>query len=99
MKTLRRCVFNVSHIEIKTPSIEKETSVTRRLFLIPVVWINRAGLGFSKKIVLYLGRPELGIDMGLFFAQKAAVFGFYSNNPIHRLTSIRQCSDLDKLLL
>jgi hypothetical protein len=37
--------------------------------------------------------------MGLLFTEQAAVFGFYSNDPMHRLTSIHQRSGSDKLLL
>ena len=99
MQTLRRRVFDVSHVEIETSAVEKKAAVARRFFVIPVMQIDRASLGFSEQIVLYLGRPELGIDMRLLFTQQAAVFGFDSNDPIHRLTSIHQCSDSDKSLL
>ena len=67
MQTLRRRVLDMPHVEVQTPAIEKKTSVARRLLIIPVVQIDRAGLGFPEKIVLYLGRPELRVPMRLLF--------------------------------
>jgi hypothetical protein len=58
--------------------------------------IDGAGLGVSEKMVFYLRRPELRINVRLFFAQKTAVFGFNPNNPVHCLASIRQGSVLLK---
>ena len=83
MQTLWRCVFDVAHVEVKTPAIEEKTPVARRFLVIPIVQIDRAGGGFSEKVVLHFGRPKLGINMRLLFAQQAAVFGFDSNDPIH----------------
>ncbi len=46
--------------------------------------IDRARLGFAKEVVFDFCRPKLGIGVRLFFAQKTAIFGFDSNDPIHR---------------
>jgi hypothetical protein len=46
--------------------------------------VDRARLGFAKEVVFDLCWPKLGIGMWLFLAQKTAVFGFNSNDPIHR---------------
>jgi hypothetical protein len=73
----------VSHIEIQTAAVTKKTSVTRWLFVVAVMQINRAGLGVSEKMVFYLRRPELGINMRLFLAQETAIFGFDPNDPVH----------------
>ena len=96
MQTFRRRVLDVSHIEIEAPAVTKKASVTRWLFVIAVMQIDGAGLGVSEKMVFYLRRPELGIYVRLFFAQKTAVFGFNPNDPVHCLASIRQGSLLLK---
>src|SRR5881275_580210 len=96
MQTFRRRVLDVSHIEIQAPAVTKKTSVTRWLFVIAVMQIDGAGLGVSEKMIFYLRRPELGIYVRLFFAQKTAVFGFNPNDPVHCLASIRQGSLLLK---
>src|SRR5207248_9656496 len=96
MQTFRRRVLDVSHIEIQATAIAKKTSVTRWLFVITVMQIDGAGLGVSEKMVFYFRRPELGIYVRLFFAQKAAVFGFNPNDPVHLVASIRQRSVLYK---
>jgi hypothetical protein len=74
----------VSHVEIETPAIKKKTSVARWFLVITVMQIDRARLGFAKQVVFDLCRPKLGIGVRLVFAQKTAVFGFNSNDPIHR---------------
>src|SRR5260370_20171184 len=96
MQTFRRRVLDVSHIEIQTPAVTKKTSVTRWLFVIAVMQIDGAGRSVSEKMVFYLRRPEFGIYVRLFFAQKTAVFGFDSNDSVHCLASIRQGSVLLK---
>ena len=68
MQTLRRCVLNVTHVEVETSAIKKKTAVAGRLFIIAVMQIDRPGLGFPEKIVLYLGWPELRVSMRLLFA-------------------------------
>jgi hypothetical protein len=45
--------------------------------------IDRAGVGFTKKVILHLRRPHIGIEMRLLFTEQTAVFGFYSNDPVH----------------
>jgi hypothetical protein len=84
MQAFRRRVLDVSHVEIKTPAIKEKTAVARGLLVIPVMQIDRARLGFAKQVVFDLCRPKLGIGVRLFFAQKTAVFGFNSDDPIHR---------------
>ena len=74
----------MSHVEIETPAVEKKSSIARWFLVIPVVQIDRAGIGLSEKIIFNLCRPELRIDVRFLFTQKAAVFGFDSNDPIHR---------------
>src|SRR5438034_4009069 len=83
MQTFRRRVLDVSHIEIEAPAVTKKASVTRWLFVVAVMQIDRAGLGVSEKMVFYLRGPELGINMRLFFTQQTAVFGFDPNDPVH----------------
>jgi hypothetical protein len=73
----------VAHVEIKTPSVEQKTSVTRWFFVVAVMQIDGADLGISEKMVLHLCRPELGINVRLVFAQKTAIFSFNSNDPVH----------------
>jgi len=96
VQTFRRRVLDVSHIKIETTAVAKKASVARWLFVVAVMQINRAGLRVSEKMIFDLGRPELGINMRLYFTQKAAVLGFDPNNPIHCLPSIRQGSVLHK---
>src|SRR5256885_2484907 len=84
MQTFRRRVLDVAHVEIKTSAVEKKSSIARWLLVIAVMQIDRAGIRLSKQIVFDLGRPQLRINVRFFFAQKTAVFGFYSNDPIHR---------------
>src|SRR5207244_11368926 len=86
----------VSHSDILATAVTKKSSVTRWLFVIAVMQIDGAGLGVSEKMIFYLRRPELGIYVRLFFAQKTAVFGFNPNDPVHCLASIRQGSLLLK---
>jgi hypothetical protein len=45
--------------------------------------IDGASVGLSKEIVFNFAWPKLGIAMRLSLAQKAAVFGFNSNDPVH----------------
>ena len=85
MQTLWRRILDMPHVEIQPPAVEKKTAVARRFLVIPVVQIDSAGAGLSEKVVFNLCRPELGINVRLFFAQQAAVFGFNSNNPIHQI--------------
>src|SRR5437870_2344333 len=84
MQTFRRRVFDMSHVEIETAAIEKKPSIARWFLVIPIMQIDRAGVGFSEEIIFNLGRPELRIDVWFFFTQKTAVFGLDSNDPIHR---------------
>ena len=74
----------MSHVEIEPPAIQQKAAVARRFLVVAVMQIDRARLGLAKEIVFDLGRPKLGIGARLFLAQKAAVFGFNSNDPIHR---------------
>src|SRR5439155_13880110 len=84
MQAFRRHVLDVSNVEIEAPAIKEKTSVARWFLVIAVMQIDGARLGFAKKIVFYLCGPEFRIHMRLFFAQKTAVFGLNSNDPIHR---------------
>src|SRR5439155_22575743 len=69
---------------IELAAITGKTSVARWFLVIAIMQIHGARLGFAKKIVFYLCGPEFRIHMRLFFAQKTAVFGLNSNDPIHR---------------
>src|SRR5438045_2978088 len=51
MQTLWRGVLDMSHVEIETPAVEKKSSIARWFLVIPVVQIDRAGIGLSEKIV------------------------------------------------
>jgi len=68
MQTLRRSVLTMNHVDVETSAIKKNTAVAGRLFLITVMKLDRPGLGFPEKIVLYLGWPELRVSMRLLFA-------------------------------
>jgi hypothetical protein len=46
--------------------------------------IDRARVGFPEEIIFDLRRPKLGIHMRLVFTEKTAVFGFDSDDAIHR---------------
>src|ERR1043166_4134503 len=83
MQTLRRRVLDVSHVEVEPSAVEEKSSIARRFLVIPVMQIDRAGVCLSKQIVFDLGRPQLRIHVRLVLAQKTAVFGFNSNDPIH----------------
>ena len=83
MQTLRRGILNVPHVEIKSAAIEKKSSVSGRLLVVAVMQIDGASVCFSEQIVFDLGRPKLRIHMRFFFANKTAVFGLDSNDPIH----------------
>ena len=84
MQTFRRRVLDVSHVEIETPAVEEKSSVARRFLVVAVMQINRARVRLSKQIVFNFRWPQLRINMRFFFTQKATVFGFDSNDPIHR---------------
>src|SRR5881296_2608116 len=99
MQTLRRGVLNVAHVEIKPAAVQKKAAVARRFFVIAIVKIDRPGARLVKEIILYFGRPHLGVTAQLFAAHQAAIFGFDSNDAIHRLTSIRQTAKIDNLEL
>ena len=99
MQTFGRGVLNVAHVEIKPAAVQKKAAVARRFFVIAIVKIDRPGARLVKEIILYFGRPHLGVTVQLFAAQQAAIFGFDSNDAIHRLTSIRQTAKIDNLEL
>src|SRR5881275_190737 len=86
MQTFRRGVLNVAHVEIKPAAVQKKAAVAGRFFVIAIVKIDRPGARLVEEIVLYLGRPNLGVAAQLFAAHQAAVFGFDSDDPVHRLT-------------
>jgi hypothetical protein len=83
MQTFRGRVLDVPHVEVETSAIEKKASVPRWFFVISVMQIDGASVGLSKEIVFNFAWPKLGIAMRLSLAQKAAVFGFNSNDPVH----------------
>src|SRR5437870_225640 len=83
METFWRRVLDVSHIKIQTPTVTKKTSVTRWLFIVAIMQINRAGFCVSEKMIFNLRRPEFRITVRLFLAQKTAIFGFDSDDPVH----------------
>jgi hypothetical protein len=85
METFRGCVFDVPHVEIKPPAVEEKPAVTRWLFVIPIMKIDGAGARLPEKVILYLGRPQLGAGVEALIADKAAVFGLDPDDPIHRL--------------
>src|SRR5438132_14049300 len=99
MQTFGRGVLNVAHVEIKPATVQTKVAVARRFFVIAIVKIDRPGARLVKEIILYFGRPHLGVTAQLFAAQQAAIFGFDSNDAIHRLTSIRQIAKIDYLAL
>jgi len=74
----------VSHVEIETSAVKEKPSVSRWFLVVPVMQIDRAGVRLSEEIVFNLRRPQLRIDVRFFFTQKTAVFGFDSDDPIHR---------------
>ena len=59
MQTLWRCVFDVAHVEVKTPAIEEKTPVARRFLVIPIVQIDRAGGGLYLLFIESGWTPEL----------------------------------------
>ena len=83
MQAFRRCVLDMSHVEIKSAAVQQETAIAWRILVVAVVQIDRAGVSFAKQIVLNLGRPKLGIYVRLVFAEKTTVLGFNSNDSIH----------------
>src|SRR4029077_390571 len=87
MQTLRRRVLDMAHVEVETSAVEEKSSVSRRFLVVAVMQIDRASVRLSEEIVLNLRRPQLRIYMRFVFSQKTAVFGFDSNNPIHRPTN------------
>ena len=58
MQALRRGIFDVAHVEIKPAAIEQKSAIARRLFVIPIVQIDRPGVRLAEEVILYLGRPE-----------------------------------------
>src|SRR5262249_44335506 len=84
MQAFRRRVLDVTHVKVETAAIEKKSSVSRWFFVVPVVQIDRASIRLSEEIVLNLRWPQLRIDVRFVFTYKAAIFGFDSNDPIHR---------------
>src|ERR1051326_3640298 len=84
MQTLWRRVLDMSHVEIETSAVEEKSSITRWFLVVSVMQIDRASVRLSKQIVFNLRRPQLRIDVRFVFTQKTAVFGFDSNDPIHR---------------
>src|ERR1043166_5610034 len=84
MQTLGRRVLDMSHVEIETSAVEEKSSITRWFLVVSVMQIDRASVRLSKQIVFNLRRPQLRIDVRFVFTQKTAVFGFDSNDPIHR---------------
>ena len=83
MQTFRRRVLDMTHVEVKTSAVEKKSSVARRFLVVPVMQIDRTGIGFSEEIIFDLRRPQLRIDVRFVFTQKATVLGLDSNDPIH----------------
>src|SRR4029079_1159502 len=84
MQAFRRCVLDMSHVEIKSAAVQQETAIAWRFLVVAVMQINRAGVSFAKQIVLNLGRPKLGIYVRLVFAEKTTVLGLDSHDAIHR---------------
>src|SRR5439155_22290497 len=99
MQSFSRGLLNMTHVEIKPAAVQQEAAITRRFFVIAIVKIDRPGARLVKEIILYFGRPHLRVTVHLFAAHQAAIFGFDSNNAIHRLTSIRQTAKIDNLEL
>ena len=83
MQALRRGVLDVAHVEIKAAAVEKESPVARRFFVVAVMKIDRAGLGFAEQVILHPHRPRVGVSAAFIRADKAAVFGFDAGDPIH----------------
>jgi hypothetical protein len=84
MQTFGRGVLDVSHVEIEPAAIEKKSAIARRFLVVTVMKVDRAGIRLSKEVVLYLRRPKLGIYVRLISTEKTTVFGFDSDDAIHR---------------
>ena len=83
MQAFGRRVFDVAHVEIEPAAVEEETAVARRLFVIAVMKIDRAGLRFAEQIILHPHRPGIGVGAAFIAADEAAVFGFDAGDAIH----------------
>ena len=82
-QALGRRVLDVAHVEIKPAAVEEKSAVTRRLFVIAIVQVDRAGLRFAKQIILYPDRPGVGMGAAFVVADEAAVLRLNAGDAVH----------------
>src|SRR5262249_30686133 len=83
MQTLRRRVFDVTHIKIQPTAVEEKAAIARRFLIVAIMQVDRAGISFAEKIIFHLRRPKLKTHVRLVFTEKTAVLGLNSNDSIH----------------
>ena len=84
-QAFRRGVFDMPHVEIEATAVEQEPAISRRLFVIAVMKVDRARPGIAEEEVLHLHWPGLGAPVVATTAWQAAVFRFEPSDPIHAL--------------
>src|SRR5215218_10260638 len=57
MNALRRGILEVSHIEVNAATVEQETAVAGRFFVIAIMQVDRARARLAKEMVLDARRP------------------------------------------
>ena len=55
-----RRVFEVPHVEVKASAVQQKAAIPRRLFVIPVVQIERTGAHFFERMIFHPSRPRVG---------------------------------------
>jgi len=83
MQTLRRCIFDVTHVEIEAAAVAEEAAVAWRLLIVSIMQVDGAGFRFAKEKVLHSHRPGVGMAAPILAPDEAPVFGLNTGDAIH----------------
>ena len=78
----RRCIFQMTHVQVDPPGVRQESPVARRLVVAPVMQIQHAALLSVEDVVANAVRdPRRGV-LGAVLMDQKTVFGFEAEDLV-----------------